>query len=41
MRANLPMATWGYEIFHVGVLIHIKPTSYHKYSYTVSFWLVT
>jgi len=26
MRANLPMATWGYEILLVALLIHIKPT---------------
>ena len=32
MRANLLMATWGYTILHVALLIHIKPTSYHKYS---------
>jgi len=32
MRANLPMVTWGYAIFHVAVLIHIKLISYHKYS---------
>jgi len=32
MRANLPMATWGYVILHVVVLISIKPTNYHKYS---------
>jgi len=32
MRANLPMATWGYAILHATILIHIKATSYHKYS---------
>ena len=32
MRANIPMATWGYAILHVALLIRIKPTSYHKYS---------
>jgi len=32
MRANLPMDTWGYAILHVALLIHIKLTSYHKYS---------
>ena len=32
MRANIPMATWGYAILHVALLICIKPTSYHKYS---------
>jgi len=31
-RANPPMATWGYAILHVAILIHLKPTSYHKYS---------
>jgi len=32
MIANIPMATWGYAILHVALLIRIKPTSYHKYS---------
>jgi len=32
MRVNLPMATWGYATLHVTLLIHIKTTSYHKYS---------
>ena len=32
MRDNLPMATWKYAIFHVALLIRIKPISYHKYS---------
>jgi len=32
MRANLPMATWGYAILHIALLICIKPTSYHKFS---------
>jgi len=32
MRVNIPMATWGYEILHVVLLIRIKPISYHKYS---------
>ena len=32
MRDNLPMATYGYTILHVALLIYIKPISYHKYS---------
>jgi len=32
MKANLPMTTWGYAILHDVVSIHIRPTSYHKYS---------
>jgi len=32
MRVNLSMATWGYATLHVILLIHIMPTSYHKYS---------
>jgi len=31
MRANLLIATWGYAILHVALLICIKPTSYHKF----------
>jgi len=26
------MATWRCAIFHVALMIRIKPTSYHKYS---------
>jgi len=32
MRANFPMATWGYAILHTTILICIKPISYNKYS---------
>jgi len=32
MRVNLPMATWGYAILHVALLIRIKLTSCLKYS---------
>ena len=32
MKSNLPMTTWVYAILHAAVLIHIRPTSYHKYS---------
>jgi len=30
LRPNIQMATWGYAILHVAILIRIKPTSYHK-----------
>jgi len=33
IRVNLLMANWGYEILHVAILIRIKLTRYHKYSY--------
>ena len=32
MKSNHPMTTWVYAILHAAVLIHIRPTSYHKYS---------
>ena len=32
MRTNLPVAAWGHAILHAAALIHIRPTSYHKFS---------
>ncbi|KAL0551257.1 hypothetical protein IC582_010343 [Cucumis melo] len=34
MRAKLPLSIWGHAILHATSLIHIRPTSYHKYSPT-------
>lgn len=29
---KLLVSTWGHVIFHDASLVHIKPTTYHKYS---------
>ena len=32
MRSKLPISIWGHTILHVVALVHIRPTSYHKFS---------
>ena len=32
MRTKLLASVWGHAILHVAALIHIRPSSYHKYS---------
>ena len=32
MTTNLPVSAWGHAILHAASLVHIRPTTYHKYS---------
>ena len=32
MRSRLPVSAWGHAVLHAAELIHIRPSSEHKYS---------
>jgi hypothetical protein len=32
MRTKLLVSTWGHAVLHAATLIHIRPTTYHKFS---------
>ena len=32
MKTKLPTSVWGHEILHAAILVHLRPTNYHKFS---------